>query len=155
MKYLLIFLAVVALISFLVMGFFAFMARKYYSIMNSSKVRKIEQESPFRHKKPPPRTNRNYFLSRDKVAEKKKHEELQTGVIPYNQEEQALSQADDVQIVGVAKPVGFWSRFIMNQKAGYIMARMSFQHQKGSKGYWANLIKAQASSQGKDQSRGR
>jgi hypothetical protein len=154
MKYLIVFLIAVALITLSVIAFFAYMARKYYSIINARKIKKVEEQSPFRHKKPPPRTNRNDFLSRDKVAEKKKHEELRTGVTVYNEKENALAQADDIEIVGVAKPVGFWSRFIMNQKAGYIMARMSFQN-KGTKGYWVNLIKAQASSQGKDQSRGR
>lgn len=154
MKYLLIFLAVVALIALIAIAFFSYMARKYYTILNARKIRKIEEESPFRHKKSPPRTNRNDFLSRDKIAEKKKHEEMATGVTVYNEKENALAQADDIEIVGVAKPVGFWSKFIMNQKAGYIMARMSFQN-KNSKGYWVNLIKAQSSSQGKDQSRGR
>lgn len=155
MKYLVILLLAIALISLLIVGFLSFMARRYYTLLNSRKVQRILQESPFRNKKPPPRSNRNDFLSRDKVAEKKKTEELQSGVTLYNQEETALAKSDDVQIVGVAEPVGFWSKFVMNQKAGYIMARMSFQNQKGSKGYWVNLIKAQASSQGKDQSRGR
>jgi hypothetical protein len=75
----------------------------------------------------------------------------------YDPEEKGLAAAkkDDLQIVGVAKPVGFWSRLIRNQKLGFMIALAGLQHNPSSKGYWVNLIKAQAISQGKEQGKGR
>ena len=121
-------------------------------------MKEIEESSFIRSKKPPPRTNRDDHRSRDKVAEKKKQREIETGVVQYYSPEQQVGQSqqkgDEVQIIGLAEPKGFWSKFVMNQKIGYFMARANFQNRNQS-GFWVNLIKAQAVSQGKDQGRGR
>ena len=74
------------------------------------------------------------------------------------QEEDKVTKLDKEQkeagkIVGLAEPQGFWSKFVMSQKMGFLLARMNSQDKSG--GFWANLIKAQDMSQGKDKGRGR
>ena len=146
---------VLLLLVFGAMSFFSYLARKYHQRMSQRRMRALEEESPYRRKTPPPRTNRNDFLSRDKLAEKKKQQEIESGVVLYDPERRnEIGRADDIEIVGVAEPKGFWSKFVMNQKIGYIMARANFQN-KSQSGYWVNLIKAQAASQSKEQGRGR
>ena len=61
---------------------------------------------------------------------------------------------EEGKIVGVVEPKGFWSKFIMNQKLGFIFARVAASENKGE-GFWTNLIKAQDISQGKDKGKGR
>jgi hypothetical protein len=89
------------------------------------------------------------FLSRDK-----KKEEYQ-GVTLYTPHQRALESHDETRIVGLAEPKGFWSKFIMSQKLGFIMARLNAQSNSKGGGFWVNLIKAQDMSQSRDQSRGR
>lgn len=140
---------------FCVITFFAYLAKKYHQRQARRRVGALDEISPYRKKAPPPRSNRNDFLSRDKLAEKKKQQEVESGVSLYDpNQNQSLAKGDDIQIVGVAEPKGIWSKFVMNQKIGYIMARANLQN-KNSSGYWVNLIKAQATSQSKEQGKGR
>lgn len=141
---------VVAVIAIL---FFSFLANRYTKMIMNKKIEEINAQSPYRDKKPKPLKPQDH-LAKNKIKEKEAEQELESAVSKYNPIDQDLEVGgEDVQIVGVAKPVGFWSRFIMNQKLGFIVARAGLQGNK--KGYWANLIKAQAASQGKDQGRGR
>lgn len=116
-------------------------------------VDEIVNESPFRK-------SNNHFvkphndpLAKNKLLEEKKRQEIESGVSIYNP--QGITEQEEVKIVGVVEPKGFWSKFIISQKLSYIMARVNMQNKQNGKGYWANLIKAQAASQGKDQGRGR
>ncbi|RZI47359.1 hypothetical protein EDM53_02350 [Rickettsiales endosymbiont of Peranema trichophorum] len=97
--------------------------------------------------------------ARDKVYEKQTQDQLNHSLVnveQYNvQERPKEEQQEEVRIVGVVKPQGFWTKFIMSQKLQYIMARLNIQSSSKKGGFWVNLIKAQAVSQGKDQSRGR
>ena len=130
------------------------------SFRHQKKVKKhlnsVISSSPYRKTEHMP-TPLNDFLLRSKEQEVKKQEELSSGVVKYDPHglyaEQA-EQHEQSQVVGVAEPKGFWSKFIMSQKLGYIIARMGAQH-SSDKGFWVKLIKAQSMSQGKDQSRGR
>ena len=107
------------------------------------------------------------LLSKNKETEKKIEEEISSNVKKVTRDakgrlieekESPISkeflEEKNSKIVGLAKPHGFWTKFIMAQKMGYIMARMNMQEQQGE-GFWVNFIKAKANSQGRDQSRGR
>jgi hypothetical protein len=119
-------------------------------------VEEIENDSPFRRSNPQAIRPHNDPLARNKLAEKRRQEELESNVSVYDPRGLTQkSRQEDVQIVGIAEPKGFWSRFIMSQKLGYIMARLNSQSSNKGSGFWTNLIKAQAASQGKDQGRGR
>ncbi len=159
MNYIFTTLALLLIVLVLVMAFFAYMSSKYQNLLNQRRIKDIHDSSVYRKKKPHP-SKKTDFRSRDKKAEKKQRDAQLSGVELYdpNMQQVATSRGVDqgVKIVGLAKPVGFWSKFVMSQKMGYLMARMQFQHQdKNQKGYWENLIKAQAASQSKEQGRGR
>lgn len=91
-------------------------------------------------------------LARNKVYEKRLAEKLQNGVVKYDPNND-LQVNEEPQIVGLAEPQGFWTRFIMGQKLGYIKMRMSLQQNGGS--FWTTLVDAQAANQGKSKGRGR
>lgn len=159
MKYIFISFIVLAILALLLIGFFAYMAQKYQRMLNSRRIKDIEDSSVYRKKKQHP-SKKTDFRSRDKKEEKKREDKILSGVELYDPNMQQVSTSrgreEGVKIVGLAKPVGFWSKFVMSQKMGYLMARMQFQHQdKSQKGYWESLIKAQAASQSKEQGKGR
>lgn len=86
----------------------------------------------------------------------KKPDEQKGLIRPTNQLVEVINKNhldDRIEIVGVTKPIGRWTKFVITQKLGYIIARMNAE--QNDEGYWVNLIKAQASAQGKDQSKGR
>lgn len=146
---------IILMLMFGVMSFFAYLARQYHERMAMRRRKALQKKAEFSKKAPPPRTNRNDFLSRDKVAEKKKKQEIESGVTLYDPDRNLeVGRSEEVEIVGVVEPKGFWSKFVMNQKIGYIMSRANFQN-KSQSGYWVNLIKAQAASQSKEQGKGR
>ena len=59
---------------------------------------------------------------------------------------------EEGKIIGIAEPKGFWSKFVMSQKLGFIFARLATSKNK-SECFWTNWIKAQDISQGKDKGR--
>jgi hypothetical protein len=113
----------------------------------------IEQNSQFRRKEEPQRPH-NDFRARDREKEAEEQKRLETGVTVYDPQGLRKQELQEqTEIVGLAEPQGFWSKFIMSQKLGFLMARMN-ANKKGS-GFWVNLIKAQGSSQSREQGRGR
>ena len=122
----------------------------------------IHSTSPYRkQKKDPLPNNKNDFLKKDKEEEiEKAQEEEKNMSISKSQgveiipKENKQEMTKDSEIVGVATPKGFWTKFIMSQKLGFILGRISGQNVSGQ-GFWANLVKAQAASQGKEKGRGR
>lgn len=154
MEYLFIGIAVFLLICLAFIGLFSYLANHYRDIQSRKAISRINETSPYKRQKPKPSRRGDDFLSRDKVAEKKKQEDLEMGVVRYDPHEQELSTPqEESRIVGVAKPVGFWTNFVMKQKIGFIVALGGLSGSK--KGYWENYIKAQAASQSKEQSRGK
>lgn len=145
------------------MWFFSYLANKYMERQREKRLRAIDEASPYKPnaKKPGPIKLTDELKSKDRGLEKIKKEQQESAVTRYNPNEQEVSspnkEREEEVIVGVAKPVGMWSKFIMKQKLGFILALGGLQsgQDKGSKGYWQNLIKAQGFSQGKDQGRGR
>lgn len=124
-------------------------------LKNSKKqMQDLLSHSPYRKPQPLIKPHNN-FKARDKEQEEL---ELQDNTIqkyyPDNQIYENKEEQIGTKIVGIVEPKGFWSKLIISQKLSYIMARFAAQEtNKG--GFWSNLIKAQAASQGKDQSRGR
>ena len=147
---------------------FSYLANKYQQFQNQKFERMLSENSPYRkdrkvYKKP---KSTNDFLSRDQKKEKQKQIELESGIKRYNPELEhdapqaahdstSLANVEDTKIVGVAKPVGFWTKFVTKQKLGFMVAMGGLQNNQNANTYWRNYIKAQAASQGKDQSKGR
>ena len=157
MQYLVISLVVLVMLIIGGIVFLNFMARKYHDMMSRKRIAVIEQSSPFKSKKPKPLlSNKNDFKAKDKKAEQKLESEISNKIMRYDPHgrNEIETRAEQVDIVGIAEPKGFWSKFIMNQKLGFIMARINAQ-KSNNKGYWVNLIKAQDSSRSFEQGRGR
>ncbi len=156
MEFLFIIFGAITLGLIAIMAFFVYLANHYRIRESRKRLAAIDSGSPYRrHKAHPPKTDKD-FLSKDRGLEKIKEEEQKAhGVTKYNPDGQDLEteQKQDM-IVGVAEPVGIWSKFIMKQKMGFIIAMGGLQGNKKG-GFWANLIKAQAASRGKGQSQGR
>jgi hypothetical protein len=128
----------------------------YYSLQVYKKQQinvilgKINDKSPYRKPEQLIIAHNDKLFSKDLQKEK----EAENNIAKYNPDGIEVDKAqEEVKIVGIAEPQGFWSKFIISQKLGYILARLGGQQKE--QGYWVNLIKAQAASQGKDQSRGR
>ncbi len=155
MEFLFIIFVVVAVLILGAMVFFSYLATYYRLKESKRRLAAIDQGSPYRRRKPPLPKKTDEVLSKDRGLEKLKEERRETGVTKYNPEEQELeSSRDNEVIVGVAKPVGIWSKFIMKQKMGFIIAMGGLQNNKKG-GFWTNLIKAQGSSRGKGHGKGR
>lgn len=69
-------------------------------------------------------------------------------IVPEHEKER---EEDKPQVVGVAQPQGFWSRFVMGERQEYIMALMAAHQegQEGRKGFWQSFIEAQRNIAGK------
>ncbi len=109
------------------------------------KARNEEQERAVFNKQYHPKIN---------IRQQEDEMEIENGnVSVYNEKQQCIGSKDDTTIVGIAKPLGLWSRFVMSQKMGFLM---QFQQQmnKNKAGFWVNLINAQARSQSKEKGRG-
>lgn len=155
----LLLLIATAIVAIMVMSLaVSFSWRKKRKVQQTDRLlQDINAASPYRKPAPLLRPHNEKLWEKDLKKEQRQQLEnniaVSGQVSRYNPDGIEQSQAEDVQIVGVAEAKGFWSRFVMSQKMGYIMARMSGQRQ--GQGFWVNLIKANAASQGKDQSRGR
>lgn len=157
MQYLLISLFVLVTVIIGLIAFLSFMARKYHAMMSKKRIAEIEKSSQFKTKKPKTLlSDKDDFRAKDKKAEQKLESEISNGIMRYDPHgrNEIETRSEQVDIVGIAEPKGFWSKFIMNQKLGFIMARINAQ-KSNNKGYWVNLIKAQDSSRSFEQGRGR
>lgn len=146
----------------LIVGFFAYIYISTLNVKVRSKkaIKNIDEKSQYR-KSPPPRRPHNelYAKVKDKKMEEKAKSAEKTytlGLKKYDEQGVALEGArEEVEIVGLAEPVGFWSRLIMGQKVKFIAARVNLMKQNKKVGAWQVFIQAQSMSQGKGQSRGR
>jgi hypothetical protein len=143
------------------------------------KLEEIYEASPFREgKKKPPKKPKdsNDFRARDerkevvtgkapskeyeKLAQKEKkfqEEELEKdpdepreGLVTKKVTKQLIG--DNTKIVGLAEPKGFWTRLVMSRSIEFLL-NFGQESRKGP-GYFQNLIKARAKSQGKEKGRG-
>ena len=93
-------------------------------------------------------------MSKEYEKFREKEEQFQEGLVKVEKNKEAAPPAETV-IVDIAKPVGFWSRLIMSQKLGFMMAMKQQMNKNNKHGYFVNLIRAQSQSQSKEKGRGR
>lgn len=72
-----------------------------------------------------------------------------------NQEQQSQQQTDDTQIVGIVKPIGFFTSMILGQKLTFLVQSAQIINQRGKKGFWVSMIEAQERAAGRQRGRGR
>ena len=135
-----IFLFLLSLIPIILLLIFVLKKRKETKTLNK-KLNDIQSQSPFRKNETIKPKNDFLMLSKEEQQEKER-------VTKLNHELEKSGR-----IVGLAEPKGFWSKFVMSQKMGFLLARLNSQNKSG--GFWTNLINAQDASQDKNKGRGR
>ena len=144
---------------------FSYLANKYEKLMIEASKKSHINNNPYSRDKKYSRPT-DEMLSRDKKKERQEEIDIARGLRKYNpgidpdapqseHEETTINQKEEIKIVGVVKPQGFWSEFVIKQKIGFMIAMGGLNKDQKSNTYWRNYIKAQAASESKEQSRGR
>ncbi len=82
----------------------------------------------------PPKFNKNDFRRRDQ-----KHEIQIAKDQKINKSE--IDSYEETKIVGIAEPIGRWTKFVTNQKISWLQAMVGSK--MDSDNFWQNMIKAQ------------
>lgn len=64
-----------------------------------------------------------------------------------------VSKKSDIQIVGIAEPIGIWTKFVTKQKLSWLKAMVGSKAENDR--FWQNIVKAQEQAQGKQKGRNR
>lgn len=96
-------------------------------------------------------------LFRDKQLEEKKFQqefELD-GVQRIGDEFQKQVELidDEDRIVGIAKPIGFWTALVLGDQLSQILGRASALNSRSHKGFWVSMLEAQARGLGRQKGR--
>lgn len=161
-----VFLILIGIFSVVIFFFFVgiIIATKISNSKTKKKINEIYISSQLRKKDKPHAKPSDEFKARDERKEivtgkavskeyekfREKEEDFQEGLVKVEKE---AMPAQETVIVDVAKPVGFWSRLIMSQKLGFMMAMKHQMNKNNKHGYFVNLIKAQSQSQSKEKGR--
>lgn len=111
-------------------------------------------------------SNRNDVLFRDKDIEKQKEREAK--IIEKEKQRQQDLQLKNVQrlpkvgqvaseepnynkknIVGIVKPIGYWTSLIMGQRVTSLMQQADILREQNDAGYWVNMMHARDRAAGK------
>jgi|TARA_Y100000389_G_C17469268_1_gene528737 hypothetical protein len=109
----------------------------------------------------------NKHIESDKISaaiEKKRQEKLDEDLYRDKEKERSSkisksdeieNKIDEVEIVDIVKPVGFWTSMILGQKLTYLVSSAKLMNQNRKKGFWASMVEAQGRAQGREKGRGR
>jgi hypothetical protein len=75
--------------------------------------------------------------------------------IMSSQEREQDQEMNQVNIVDIVKPIGFWTSMILGQKLTYLIKSAQALNKRGDKGFWASMIEAKEREAGRQHSRGR
>lgn len=76
-------------------------------------------------------------------------------IMPSVEQEQERREMNEINIVDIVKPVGFWTSMILGQKLTYLVQSAQILNKRGDKGFWASMIEAKERAAGRQHSRGR
>lgn len=76
-------------------------------------------------------------------------------MIPSQQQEMDRQEMNQINIVDIVKPIGFWTSMILGQKLTYLIQSAQVLNKRGDKGFWASMIEAKEREAGRQHSRGR
>jgi hypothetical protein len=79
-------------------------------------------------------------LYRNKLQEQQKYNKI---------EKEANQEMDEVEIVDIVKPVGFWTSMILGQKLTSLISSAKIMNKDRKKGFWASMVEAQQRSKGR------
>ncbi|WP_253299997.1 hypothetical protein [Wolbachia endosymbiont of Chironomus riparius] len=94
----------------------------------------------------------------NKWYNKKKHKELEKHkeILRDNQNDDIKQvYKEDIDIVGIEKPLGKWTKMVMQNGGFMLRLAKLIRREGGQKGFWELFVKAQASDKGKYKGKGR
>ncbi len=115
-----------------------FLSRKYRP--------KYDKETWEKLKKPA--TASDEIREKNKEAEQKLIDDMRR----YNGAHE-LAEQESREIVGIAEPIGMWTKFVTQQKMSWLKAMVGSK--AASDNFWQNIVQAQQQAQGKLKSRSR
>ena len=101
-------------------------------------------------------SSRNDIMYRDKDIEKQKEQEAQKLVnvqrLPKvgGEEFDLEPNYSKKNIVGMVKPIGYWTSLIMGQRVTSLMQHAEVLKQQNDNGYWVNMMHARDMAKGKN-----
>jgi hypothetical protein len=159
----LLILAVIFLLIFLVRLIFSILLRRFRKtykmlvkkadkIVNKKRYLK-EEEELFRKKNKIPKANS--VLKEEARAKKVKNYDREYEIISSPEEDLEQEEMNDVRIVDIVKPIGFWTSVILGQKLTYLVQSAQIINKRDKKGFWASMIEAQERVAGRQRGRSR
>lgn len=76
-------------------------------------------------------------------------------LIPSEEQQLAKEEMNQVNIVDIVKPIGFWTSMILGQKLTYLINSAQIINKRGRKGFWVSMIEAQDQAAGRQHGRSR
>ena len=151
----------IAIISIILLAIIFVLRIIFYLILWISSLFYIKKKKTNKAKKTPKTDVVSYKkeeeeLFRNKKSEEKKlEEELKLEGVQRIGEDFAKQVAfiDDDKIVGIAKPIGFWTSLILGDQLSQILGRASALNDRSHKGFWVSMLEAQARGFGRKNSR--
>ena len=86
-------------------------------------------------------------------AEDKNHSQDDYEIIPSAEQEQSRKEMNQVEIVDLVKPIGFWTSMILGQKLTYLIQSAQTLNKRGNKGFWVSMIEAKDRAAGRQHGR--
>lgn len=98
-----------------------------------------------------PKSSKKFIPKEEDERSKKKYTLMERPVqshekLATEQDEQAL---EEVKIVDIVQPVGFWTSMMLGQKLTYLMSAAQLINKKSHKGFWVSMVEAQAQAAGR------
>ena len=76
-------------------------------------------------------------------------------IIASEEQERDKMELNEINIVDIVQPIGFWTSMILGQKLTYLINSAQIINKRGNKGFWASMIEAKEREAGKQHARGR
>ncbi len=112
-----------------------------------------EDEELLRKKSQIPRAHSQVKAEMSQKANQKQNGSYEL-LVSKEQEEEKI-QRNQINIVDIVKPIGFWTSMILGQKLTYLIQSAQILNKRNNKGFWVSMIEAKDRQAGKQHSRGR
>jgi hypothetical protein len=110
---------------------------------------KKEEDELLRKKEEIPRA---HSAVKEEMRRKKQQSQGYELMAPREQENEKI---DEMTIVDVVKPIGFWTSMILGQKLTFLIQSAQTINQRDKKGFWVSMIEAKDRAAGRQHGRGR
>jgi hypothetical protein len=135
--------------------------KHYHNLKNSDKFFKKndqkfikEEEEKLREKKEFKEVPRAHSaMMAEMKAKENKQQSGSYELIPSEQQELDREQLNEINIVDIVKPIGFWTSMILGQKLTYLIQAANIIKERDKKGFWVSMIEAKDRAAGKQRGR--